>query len=199
MMLIRSLPTRFDDFNRANENLTTPWTQVNNPRVNSNRCEATGTVPFSGTTTCWAVHQDPLALDIQEVTSAVISPVGTQAGTQFSSIVLRSTSAATTGTKVAFEFSSSSGNAIASYSGTTRTSQATNGTNIATGDIVRFTAVGNVYTGYVNGTQRVQWTDTGNVVTIGASNRHFGLIVRVQGTFGSGSWSFALNDITATG
>lgn len=47
------------------------------------------------------------------------------------------------------------------------------------GDRLRLTFIGNVHTLYVNGTQRAQWTDSGNVVLKGASYRS--LIIRSMG------------------
>lgn len=200
MYVVRAAFREVEDlFNRANANLTTPWTQTNNPRVNSNRCEATGTVPFSGTTVCHAVHQTRLNTDTMTVSAVVINPVGTKHNTQATALSLRQTSTINSGTRVAFEFSTTGGNAIVSYSGATRTSRATDTTNVASGDTVMITAEGNVYTGWINGAAQAQWIDSGSLMTIGVNNRYFGLINGVVGSFGSGSWSYALDSISAKG
>jgi hypothetical protein len=184
-----------DDFNRANANLTTPWTQLNNPRVLNNACEATSSVPFSGTTLCSAVYQTPLDTDMMLVQGRALNPGSTKDNTKFTFLTLRQTSTLDSGTKVGFGFSTTGGVGITTWSGSTTTARATDATNVASGDLVSFLAVDNVYTGYVNGSPVVSWEDTGRLMTIGQSNRYWGLFNQVTGNLGAGSWTYALDYI----
>lgn len=161
-----------DDFNRANGALGANWTAIGTaPTIITNRAEA-GTPGVNQTVVYAARHVTPLSSDTQEVTwtpiAATLGSTTSLGGAAF----LRSTSGgdrvevAITNTQVI----------INTRIGGTSTSRATASASSPTS--VRMTAVGNVYSAYLNGsgTAAVTWTDSGNVITIGSTTRYVGIV-----------------------
>lgn len=83
--------------------------------------------------------------------------------------------------------------------GVNRTGDVASGTTLA-GKRLRFTAIGNVYTGYVDGgVEKIQWIDTGSVVP--TTGRLGGLALQRANFSNSGTmdnWAFGDLDLTPT-
>lgn len=177
-----------DDFNRSNGALGANWTAIGTaPTIVTNRAEA-GTPGLNTTVVYAARHNTPLGSDTQEV---IWNPITATAGSSTSlggAAFLRSTSGgdrvevAITNTQVI----------INTRIGGTSTSRATASASSPTS--VRMTAVGNVYSAYLNGsgTAAVTWTDSGNVITIGSTTRYVGIVCVANTNFASSTtrgWS----------
>ncbi|WP_181320968.1 DUF7257 domain-containing protein [Nocardia nova] len=185
-----------DDFNRADAaSLGANYTVIggNSPVIATNRAQA-GTPGFSQTLAYIARHNTALTTDTQEVVfvpiAATVGPTPAQGAGAF----LRSTSA---GNFVCVSVTDTQAFINTFISGTF-TNRATSGT-IAAPTSVRFTAVGNVYSVYINGSAAaaVTWTDSGALLGIGSSNRYFGLFSNATYSFSGGNRGYAIDSITA--
>ncbi|MCC3311547.1 hypothetical protein [Nocardia africana] len=184
-----------DDFNRADGGLGANWTTIgaNAPVIASNRAQA-GTPGIGQTLAYIARHNTALTTDTQEVVfvpiAATVGPTPAQGAGAF----LRSTSA---GNFVCVSVTDTQA-FINTYISGTFTNRATSGT-ISAPTSVRFTAVGNVYSVYINGsaTAAVTWTDSGALIGIGSSNRYFGLFSNAVYSFSGGNRGYAIDSIIA--
>lgn len=169
-----------DDFNRAAGNLGPNWVYANGttaPSVGTNRAEYT-----SGTDgTYGARWVDPVLTDdaiVEITTSGALNDRNNY-------LILRANSNFTWW--VGFFFRSNRVS-IATYTSGALGGQVIRNfvdatTNIASGSVMRATAIGNTYTLYHNGAQKVQWVDSGNAGFVGPNYRY--------GGFGMARSSFA--------
>ncbi|MFE7798989.1 hypothetical protein [Nocardia sp. NPDC057440] len=182
--------TYSDNFNRSNGVLGSNWTyQVNTnaPTISSNVAAcATSTANFYPVTWITALNGD----DQVARANTSGSLTSTSAG-----LILRSNSGMTAWVGALFNTARVSivtGSAPVSV--TVRV-QIDGNPGIASGSLLEFRAVGNVYTLYDDGVQLVQWVDSGNVATVGSSNRLGGFGVQRISTTNSVSLdNFALMD-----
>lgn len=185
--------TLTDDFNRANGALGASWTAIGTaPTIVTNRAQA-GTPGFNTTVFYAARHATPLTGDTQEVTFVPIAATANAAATVGGGAFLRCDSSgnrvevAITNTQVII------GTRI-SGTATNRATASSTGT-----PSVRMTAVGNVYSAYLNGsgTPAVTWTDSGGLVSIGSGNRYVGIVTAAIDSFGSVSRGWSIDSWTA--
>ncbi|WP_280358602.1 DUF7257 domain-containing protein [Nocardia otitidiscaviarum] len=125
------------------------------------------------------------------VKAQLIAPVGNLATDNLTCLVLAVADTFGAATMCYFAVSTATGCAILTQAGLPPASGATSGqtgqtirqstTNIAVGDLIEFRRVGNVFTAYRNGNEFLSWTDTGNIVASGPTNRRWGLVV--EGNF----------------
>ena len=181
-----SLAVFADDFNRANGTLGSNWTYRNgsaDPQIASNRAAMGGTTDGYYQTT-WV---DPCLTATQFAECDMVS-----SSEQPSGILLRY-SASGVGVILSWTNNNLAISTTTGWAGaglTNRTGDVASGTTLA-GKRLRLTAVGNVYTGYVNGEQKIQWVDTGNIIP--TTGRLGGLTVRRQSFTNSGTldnWAF---------
>ncbi|MFF0546966.1 hypothetical protein ACFYTF_29430 [Nocardia thailandica] len=161
-----------DDFNRADGALGSNWTAASTaPTIATNRSQAGNPGGTNLTVVYAARHNTVLATDSQEV-SVVLTTATANGSTALSGgAFLRST---TGGDRV--EIAIISGTVqILSFIAGVRTQRAVN-SSIGTPTSGRMTAVGNVYTAYINGsgTAACTWTDSGNLIAIGSTTRSVG-------------------------
>lgn len=182
-----------DDFNRADGVLGSDWTYRNGtsyPRISGNQVAVGGTT--DGYYECTWV--DPCLTSEQYVECDMVT-----GGSRSSGIMLR--------------YSSSGVGVILTWIGTklaiftTTGWQGAGGVN-RTGDIeagtlagkrLRFTAIGNVYTGYVDGVKAIEWIDSGSVVP--TTGRLGGLALQRASFSNSGqldNWAFGDLNLTPT-
>ncbi|MDH6279533.1 hypothetical protein [Prescottella agglutinans] len=164
------------DFN-ATGPLPAGWTTSSTaPTVINGSAQCPTSVGSS--TSTWAVCSQDLATDDVSVFVTIVAPT-TPYASEESGIMLRGATPWSLGTHAELSFSTGKGCAIKSVSGGAATVRASTTTNIAYGDTVEFTAVGNVYRAYRNGstTPFLTWTDTGNLIEAGPFRRRFGFFV----------------------
>jgi hypothetical protein len=161
--------------------------------IMSNRAEA-GVVPSPGfvssnriITFLSTYTAAELLTDNYVVTAQVTTPVRGEATNlgSFTGVYIAAPSTYGSSTKwVGFAASATRGSAMITQTGTPdlqsdgQTSVATSTTNIADGQTIALRRSGNVFTGFINGNQVCQWTDTGNTVSSGAGYRHFGILLQ---------------------
>lgn len=168
-----------DNFNRAS--LGSDWGVYSPlPAISGSTKMQAGTPSFNQAFTCFPMYVSALSSDNQSVSIKLDSPTGTLNTNGACAVggYLRSTGTANSGTLVAFQAYGSSCN-ILSKSGSTFTQRATNtlSSAITAGDVFELRAVSNGYTLYRNGLVVCSWLDSGNLMTIGASNHRGGAIV----------------------
>lgn len=182
-----------DDFNRANGALGANWTAIGTaPTIVTNRAQA-GTPGFNSTVFYAARHVTVLNGDTQEVTFVPIAATANAAATVGGGAFLRCDSS---GNRVEVAITSTQviiGTRI-SGTATNRATAASTGT-----PSVRMTAVGTLYSAYLNGsgTPAVTWTDSGGLVSIGSGNRYAGIVTAAIDSFGSVSRGWSIDSWTA--
>lgn len=183
-----------DDFNRADGGLGANYvTLVSAPQIVGGKAQATA-AGVNTSRVCDARHVTPLSGDAQEIVCTVANPSGTYSNTLGSGAFLRCSAA---GDRVAVGITSDKV-AIVTYSGGTWTDRGSVAS--ATPNTVRLTAIGNVYTVFVNGsaTPAVTWTDSSGVIGIGDTNRFFGVYASSQTNFASTTtYGYGIDSITA--
>lgn len=181
-----------DNFNRADGVLGSDWTYRNGtsyPRIVSNQVAVGGTT--DGYYECTWV--DPCLTSEQYVECDMVT-----GGSRSSGIMLRY-SGSGIGAILTWI-----GNNLAIFTttgwqgagGVNRTGDVASGTTLA-GKRLRFTAIGNVYTGYVDGVKAIEWIDTGSVIP--TTGRLGGLALQRANFSNSGSmdnWAFGDLDLT---
>ncbi|MEV0080922.1 hypothetical protein AB0H58_31305 [Nocardia neocaledoniensis] len=170
-----------DDFNRADGGLGASWTTLGTaPVIATNRVQ--GATPSLGQTVYYAArHSTALTSDSQEVS---FTPIAATAGATPSlggGAFLRSD---TSGSRVEIAITNNQIIIGTRISGTA-TNRAT--ATVTPPTTVRATAIGNVYSAYLDGspTPAVTWTDSGNVIPIGVNNRFAGVVLVANTSFGS--------------
>lgn len=182
-----------DDFNRANGALGANWTAIGTaPTIVTNRAQA-GTPGFNSTVFYAARHVTALNGDTQEVTFVPIAATANAAATVGGGAFLRCDSS---GNRVEVAITSTQviiGTRI-SGTATNRATASSTGT-----PSVRMTAVGTLYSAYLNGsgTPAVTWTDSGGLVSIGSGNRYAGIVTATIDSFGSVSRGWSIDSWTA--
>jgi hypothetical protein len=161
-----------DNLDRADGVLGSNWVYTNtnvSPRISSNQAAFTdSTDGFRG-----ALWVNPATTDAMFVTMTTKTALTSAPG----ALILRSNSGMTSWVGAFF---GTGGVGIYTFTGpggagqTTRASTSTN-PNIASGSVVKFSAIGNTYTLYDDGAQLVQWVDSSNAWTnVGSSYRYGG-------------------------
>lgn len=173
-----------DNFNDGSTGFNTRWTRRNgttNPAVSLSR------VMMSGYTDGYypANYNQPVNTADQyvEVDAYSVSSVG--------SIIFLRASLAGEGAYLLYHSGGLQIITSTSWSSASATVRQSGTTGPAAGNRVRFTAQGNVYTGYINGVQRVQWVDTEGIVP--TTGRYGGLAVQRGSFTNSGemdNWTF---------
>jgi hypothetical protein len=168
-----------DNFDRTNAStLGANWTQGG---TGSGIGIVSNCAQWSGTSDglAWALYNaTPNALMTDnEYTKGVVS--GSVSATLTTRLVLRCNTAVTSFAYFSFDagtvvFGRSNG----SWSSTTDLVNVSTGITIANGAVIECWAIGNVFTMNVNGTQKISYTDTGNVIGKGSSNRRVAIGMR---------------------
>lgn len=178
-----TLATFTDDFNRADNALGPNW-NGGAMSVSSNQAALNTTTAGTYVSTWLTACTRPAQFVEATVVSSTTSPSG---------LVLRSASVAAPG--VVLQWSGTGVLDLVTYtdaSGGGATVRASAATGLTlTGKRLRLTATGTTYTGYVDGTQVIQWVDTGGVVA--TSGRYGGIMMRRVGTVNGGpidDWAF---------
>lgn len=155
--------------------------------------------PTSSTSlSVYATYNQDLASNDVSVTVTAVAPTTPVAGEE-SGIMLRGGLGWKIDPHAELSFSTANGCTIKSVSGGVATVRASTTTNIAHGDTIEFTAVGNVYRAYRNGstTPFLTWTDTGNIVNPGRKFGFYVAAIRSGGTFGTTYYTPAIDAIEA--
>lgn len=169
---VRTLIQLADTFNRADGAIGSDWTgAITAPVIATNRAQA-ATPPTSTTTVYGAKHVTALTSDSQEVTFVPIAPTTGSALGLGGGAFLR---CAASGDRVEVAVTNTQA-VISTRIGGTGTSRAT--VSISTPTAVRMTAIGNVYSVYINGsgTPAATWTDSGGLIAIGSGTRGVGIV-----------------------
>lgn len=191
--------TWFDNFNRAS--LGSDWGVYSPlPAISgSSKMQAGAASYTTPSVACFPTYSQSLLTDNQSVKVKLAAPTGTlnTSGAATVGGYVRATGTANSGTMVAFQ-TYGTGLEILSKSGSAFTSRATGTTTTVTaGDEYELRAVGNVYTVFKNGVAtNCTWTDVGNLMTVGASNRRFGALVMSAYVSFSVQYSMAIDEIT---
>lgn len=184
--------TYSDDFNRANGGLGSNWTTLTNaPVIASNVAQAGTTGPSNTFTVYGARWVDPVLTNNQEVSCTVHTPPAPSTPTLGSGLVLHCDSS---GNRVEAVIASDAVYFFTRISGT-GTQRASQTVTVNSGTAIRATAVGNVYSIYLagSGTATLTWTDSGNLVGSGSSNRYLGLITLSQKNIGGSISGYGYN------
>lgn len=178
-----------DNFNRADDaSLGANWRVDRNgsPRISTNRAQMK-TMSGGGRQGCWASWQaGTFATDNYSVEAQFIAPIGNLASDNMTGIILAVADTFGAATMCYCVMTTANGCAIYTQVGlppttgistgqTGQTQRAVTATNASTSDLFRFQRVGNVFTLYRNGAVFLTWTDTGNLVASGATNRRWGM------------------------
>ncbi|MFI7527494.1 hypothetical protein [Nocardia salmonicida] len=161
-----------DTFNRADGALGASWTgAITAPTIVTNRAQA-GTPATNVTTLYGARHVTDLSSNDQEITFVPIaSTTGSALGLGGGGFLR----CAASGDRVEVAVTNTQC-IISTRIGGTGTSRQT--VSISTPTSVRMTAIGNVYSVYINGsgTAAATWTDTGGLIAIGSGTRGVGIV-----------------------
>lgn len=185
-----------DNFNRTDSTtLGADWRVDRNasPRLVTNRAQMKTQAFGEGRAGCWTSYQGGsdsgrLASDNYSVKAQLIAPVGNQANDNLTAVVLAVADTFGAGVMCYAVVTLSNGSAIYTQSGlpptsgqssgqTGQTQRAVTATSFANSDLMEFSRSGNVFTLYRNGSVHLTWTDTGNLVSTGATNRRWGFVV----------------------
>lgn len=185
-----------DNFNRADSaSLGSDWRADRNgsPKIATNRSQMKTMGNGDGRAGNWASYQGGsdsgrLATDNYAVKLQFIAPVGNLATNNMSGGILAVADTFGAGVMCYFVVTTANGCAIYTQSGlpptsgistgqTGQTQRAVTATNAAVTDLFEFRRVGNVFTLYRNGSSFLSWTDTGNLVSTGSTNRRWGFLV----------------------
>ncbi|WP_433592332.1 hypothetical protein [Nocardia sp. CA-145437] len=188
-----------DSFNRTdNASLGTDWRVDRNasPKIATNRAQMKTMANGDGRAGNWVSWQGGggtqagrFATDNYGVKAQLITPVGNLATDNFTCLVLAVADTFGAGTMCYLVVTTGNGCAIYTQQGlppasgissgqSGQTQRAVVATNIAVTDLIEFRRVGNVFTAYRNGsTFGLSWTDSGNLVSSGATNRRWGFVV----------------------
>ncbi|MFJ4656138.1 hypothetical protein ACIP5Y_33120 [Nocardia sp. NPDC088792] len=182
-----------DDFNRADGGLGANYVTIAaTPRILGGKVQ--GGVPTMNTAAFYdARHTTAFTGDSQEVSFALANPAGIFGNSLGAGVFLRST---VTGDRVIGVVTGSTA-LIGTVTGNNPADRAS--APIPTPTTARFTAIGNTYSLYVNGssTPTVTWTDTAGAAGIGDDNRNWGVYVTAQTTFAGTSYGYAIDAVTA--
>ncbi len=143
---------------------------------------ASGVASMSGSTdnfypAVWSTPVDTNSMFSQLTLNAAPAPADTGTQLRTAGAVVRCNSGFTQWVALGADASGTYILTATSGSGGTVTTRATYSA-AASGDVLKLTAVGNVYTAYKNGVSMgTPWTDSSNVITTGVSNRLCGLYV----------------------
>lgn len=189
----------FDDFNRTNGALTTPWLSRSGsvmPVINANAVQhSTG----SGNTNQYAIHNQPLPTDDADITVKIKTPVGQSKVTTTYFYVFfhaQPQSAQNDDWIVAVFSGAANANGIYTLSSSGMfTRRTTSTTSFVTGDTLTLRCRGTAYSILRNGTlisSGGSWTDSGNVVPRDANHRGWGFAVQSFTGYG-----FAVDEVEA--
>ncbi len=168
-----------DTFDRANANLTTPWTTAGTALpIVSNEC-GLFTTGFNQALYGLAIHDDFLMTTDQAVEFRRGTATYVSSTTSALFGWTHSNAGLTTGAAMVMALLSSTNVQLTIYTPTTYntygTARATSASFAASlNDTFTMKNVGNVFTCYHNGTSRVSWTDTGGVVNLTNNRVAFG-------------------------
>ena len=175
--------TYSDNFNRANGALGSNWVTIaETPLIVSNQAQGGTTGAINTYTQFRARWTNAVLTDTQEVSGTVGTPSTAATPALAGGLILRCNSS---GDHVSASITNTAVYIVTRTSGTD-TQQATTGSlTIPAGTAVRFTAVGNVYRIYLNGsaTPTATWTDSGNLIAIGSGTRYVGLFTSAHKNF----------------
>ncbi len=190
-----------DTFNRADGSIGTSWTSATlAPVINTNKAQAGTGGSTNATNVHYAVHNTPLGTTDHEVEFTVANPVGTADLDRGTAGIVRATEASTTQATRSYVCGGVTSTAayINTYvNGTAAQRQTKTGISVPAGAVVRFRAQGNKYTLYVNGTEQVSWTGTGNAFAVTSANQRFGFEVSNVRSLSSTSYGYAVDSLTA--
>ncbi|MFJ4653845.1 hypothetical protein ACIP5Y_21470 [Nocardia sp. NPDC088792] len=182
-----------DTFQRADSpNLGLAWRNDSaaSCQIVSDQAESCTSVEGDGENGCWNTYTAPLATDNYMVKAQLGPPSTALATDNFTgiyvaapnsysgaSLLVMFVGSPTGGCGLVTQSNAPSAPYYASGVGAGQTVVAASSTvNFHTSSLIALTRVGNVFTGYVNGTAAVTWTDTGNTVPTGAGNRLWGIV-----------------------
>lgn len=176
---------------------------VNTPQLKNGAAQAGNLPPNSGAVQYWGTYiGGTISKDDCYISMRAQQPNfgnGNNTSTDMrTGIFLRATNTHGSGTKVGITLTTGNGCKIVSYNGGTETVRASSAQNIHHNALVEFRAVGNVYTGYLDGatTPFITWNDSANLAIRGTNNRKFQMLQEVNYPFLQRHWaSVAVNDI----
>ncbi|NEW33859.1 hypothetical protein GV791_14990 [Nocardia cyriacigeorgica] len=184
-----------DDFNRADGGLGANYTTIgaNAPVIATNRAQAGVPGYNAGNVVYLARHNTALTSDTQEISWNIIAPTANTTPSLGGGCFLRST----TGGDMVLVSVTDTQVHINTRIGGTFANRATG--SVSSPKSARLTAVGNVYSVYINGagTPAVTWTDSGGVIGIGGSNRSFGIYASAANSFGTVTRGWGIDAFTA--
>ncbi|MGW4119903.1 DUF7257 domain-containing protein [Nocardia sp. NPDC004711] len=194
-----------DDFNRADaSSLGANWTPLGNSgtglAIATNRAQAPNAP--TNQTVIWANrHNTQPTTDNVDVSAVPIAPTtNPDVANLYAGVMLRCNSAGTlwveallTSTKLWIITRAGAGG-TANFQG----SAGSTGATISSPTSWRFTAVGNLYSAYINGgsTAVATWTDSGGVVPINSTTRYFGIVGSSKDTIGSPTRGYGIDSWT---
>ncbi|WP_067891165.1 DUF7257 domain-containing protein [Nocardia vaccinii] len=182
-----------DDFERANSiSLGGSWrtdSGSQSAQIVNGMAQAFTPSTYVGETGNWNAWSSPLDTDNYVIQAQLATPSTQLATNNYTGIYCAApTTYSGSSVLVAFvgdtsggcglitQTNAPSGAYIANGAQTGQTVVANSTTPFTTSSQIALTRNGNVFTGYINGTQVVQWTDTGNTVPTGSGNRLWGII-----------------------
>lgn len=204
-----------DTFDRAAAStLGSPWRAdggYGTAQISGDVAEAWTPNDYYSENGCWSTYTTALSTDNYMVEAQLAPPSVSLATNNYSGIYV---AAPTTysGASLLVVFAGDAGGCgivtqsnapsspyVTNGGGTGQTIQAqTAAVTFGTSSLIKLTRLGNVFTGWVNGVVAVTWTDTGNIVPTGASNRLWGFVVETNWpTFNVQYDSPAVSDIKA--
>lgn len=145
---------------------------------------------YVGENGCWSTYITPFNTDNYMVTAQLGSPSTSLATNNYTGIYLAApTSWGSGSVAVAFVGNTSTGCGIitqtgapaspyvATGTGTGQTIRVQTATTFTATSLIALSRVGNTFTAYIDGTQVLQWTDSGNIVPTGSANRLWGIVI----------------------
>ncbi|MBF6063005.1 hypothetical protein IU500_12485 [Nocardia terpenica] len=181
-----------DDFARPDGGLGTAYTALGDaPVIAAGRVQA-DTPGFQQTVVYAARHNTALTTDTQEIVFTPTAPTGAANLGLGGGCFLRGTAS---GDRIEALVTDTQAVIITRIGGTTTSRESA---LILTPRTVRFTAVGNTYSIYVNSAPEpsVTWTDHAATIAIGPGNRHIGVVVIGQSGLNV-LRGYAIDDYTA--
>lgn len=190
-----------DDFERANSiSLGGSWrtdSGSQSAQVANGMAECFVPSNYVGETGTWNTWSNPLLTDNYVIQAQLATPSYQLATNNYTGIYCAAaTTYGSSSLLVAFvgdtsggcglitQANAPSGPWIANGSQTGQTIVANSSTPFTTSSQIALTRNGNVFTGWINGTAVVTWTDTANTVPTGAGNRLWGIITECNWPFG---------------
>ncbi len=204
-----------DDFERSNSiSLGGSWRTDSggqSAQISNGMAEAFTPSTYVGETGCWNCWTSPLDTDNYVIQAQLATPSTQLATNNYtgiycaapntysgSSVLVAFVGNTSGGCGLITQTNAPSGAFIANGSQTGQAIVANSTTPFTTSSQIALSRNGNVFTGYINGTQIVQWTDTGHTVPTGSANRLWGIITECNWpTFQSLYMSPAIASVSA--